>query len=296
MALNESHMGDTNGRAERDPRIERLYRDAAREEPPARLDAAILAAARREAGAGPRSLASKLRRWHVPISIAAVVVASVSLVILVQEEQNGQRAGAPAVQAIPAPADQPAAPPDPHGPSAIAKEVMQRPSAAKPTVRREARDDKEVAASSESAARRRPEAAAPASPGAGDVATPAGKPLPQPFLAAPSSGIEERVTHPAEDAVTAGRVASAPTVRNKLQSAPPHAEARRVAPVAGALATKPVEQDRLPVWQGFEKEPPEKWLARIEELKVQGRGAEAQEMLAEFRRRFPEHPLPSSLR
>jgi hypothetical protein len=66
--------------------------------------------------------------------------------------------------------------------------------------------------------------------------------------------------------------------------------------VAGALATKPIEPGRLPVWQGFEKEPPEKWLQRIEELKVQGREAEAQEMLAEFRRRFPQHPLPSSLR
>ena len=43
MALNEP---DT-----RDPRLERLYRDAGHEEPPAHLDAAILAAARREAGA-----------------------------------------------------------------------------------------------------------------------------------------------------------------------------------------------------------------------------------------------------
>jgi hypothetical protein len=58
------------------------------------------------------------------------------------------------------------------------------------------------------------------------------------------------------------------------------------------MAAKPPEQDRLPVWHGFENEPPQKWLVRIEEFKRQGRAAEAEEMLSEFKRRFPEHPLP----
>jgi hypothetical protein len=58
------------------------------------------------------------------------------------------------------------------------------------------------------------------------------------------------------------------------------------------MAAKPAEQDRLPVWHGFEKEPPQKWRARIEELRRQGRAAEAEEMLSEFKRRFPELPLP----
>jgi hypothetical protein len=57
-----------------------------------------------------------------------------------------------------------------------------------------------------------------------------------------------------------------------------------------------VEQARLPAWRGFEKEPPEKWLAHIEELRKQGRVAEAEEMLSEFKRRFPEHPLSSGSR
>jgi hypothetical protein len=62
------------------------------------------------------------------------------------------------------------------------------------------------------------------------------------------------------------------------------------------MVLESAKQDRPRAWHGFEKEPPEKWLARIEELKVQGRGAEAQEMLAEFKRRFPQHPLPAGLR
>ena len=263
MALNDDHREDANGRAERDPRIERLYREAARQGPPAHLDAAILAAARREAGAGPRSLASKLRRWQVPISIAAVVVVSASLVILMQEEE-GKRDEAAAVQAIPAPADQPAAPPAPDAPPAIAKEAM----------------------------RRAPEATV----SAGDLASPAGKQLPQPFLGAPATAEQEPLARSAAGRATAERAAGAQPVPSDVQSAPPDAEFRQVAPVAGALATKPLEQDRPPVWQGFEKEPPEKWLQRIEELRVQGREPEAQEMLAEFRRRFPEHPLPSSPR
>jgi len=55
MALNEHGTGGANGGAERDPRLERVYREAAHETPPAHLDAAILAAARRAVGqpAGP---------------------------------------------------------------------------------------------------------------------------------------------------------------------------------------------------------------------------------------------------
>ena len=56
------------------------------------------------------------------------------------------------------------------------------------------------------------------------------------------------------------------------------------------MTVRAIGKSRPAVWEGFEKEPPEKWLARIEELRRQGRSAEAEEMLAEFKRRFPEHP------
>ena len=57
-----------------------------------------------------------------------------------------------------------------------------------------------------------------------------------------------------------------------------------------ALAMK-----RPPVWHGLEQEPPQKWLERLAELKKQGRVGEADELLTEIRRRFPDYPLPSSL-
>jgi len=293
MALNEGHVGTAKEGEDRDPRIERLYRDAAREEPPAHLDAAILGAARREVGAGPRSLGSRLRRWHVPISIAAVVMVSVSLVVLVQEEES-KRDRAPAIPTIPAPADQPAAPTAPPTQPEAAKDTMQRRLAATRSAQRASREETETAARSELAPGSPP--TSPAVSGAGAVATPAGKPAPQPFLAAPSAVDEMRAARPEGDSAAAGRMASAPAAPAEPQAARSPADAVRAAPLAGAIAMKSAEQVRPPVWQGFEKEPPEKWLARIEELKAQGRGPEAQEMLSEFSRRFPEHPLPPGLK
>ena len=41
---------------------------------------------------------------------------------------------------------------------------------------------------------------------------------------------------------------------------------------------------------------PEAWLARIAELRKQGRLREADESLAEFRKRYPDHKIPAALR
>ena len=60
-----------------DPRLTRRYQELARAEPPARLDAAILGAARE--AAQPR-----LRRWYVPVSVAAVVMLSVTVALQLQ--------------------------------------------------------------------------------------------------------------------------------------------------------------------------------------------------------------------
>ena len=72
---------------ERDAALAAIYKAAAPDAPPAALDAAILAAARRAAGARPRSAGfSFVQKLRVPLSIAAVLVLSVSLVTLMREE------------------------------------------------------------------------------------------------------------------------------------------------------------------------------------------------------------------
>jgi len=293
MALIGRNAGNSNGDADRDARLDRLYREAAREAPPAHLDAPILAAARREVDARPRSLTSTLRRWHVPFSIAAVVIVSVSLVILVREE-GGERIVPAPVPAVAPPAEQPAALVTQPALAEAARETTQLQAAAPASPRRDSRD---IAAGpavlGKLADSAQPQRGPPAVSGAGVVARPesVAKPLPQPFLATPPVA-EERAAPPAADAVTAGRMAGARSEPGEPPVARSAAEAPQAKSMARAMQTKPPEQDRLPVWHGYEKEPPQKWLVRIQELRRQGRGGEAEEMLSELKRRFPEHPLP----
>jgi hypothetical protein len=73
--MTTAKSGDRN--ALRDPRVDAAWRAASREEPPPALDAAILAAARREVGAGPQSARGReamhaSRRWW-PLAVAATL-------------------------------------------------------------------------------------------------------------------------------------------------------------------------------------------------------------------------------
>ncbi|HEV2007695.1 MAG TPA: hypothetical protein VGQ88_03115 [Burkholderiales bacterium] len=72
---------------ERDARLAALYRAAAQNEPPAALDDAIRAAARRAVSSKPRLTGWPFSHsWGVPVSIAAVIVLSVSMVAVMREE------------------------------------------------------------------------------------------------------------------------------------------------------------------------------------------------------------------
>jgi len=270
MALDE--------RDTRDPRLEHLYREAALEAPPAHLDASILAAARREVGARPRALSAALRRWHVPVSIAAVIVVSVSLVILVKEE-GGDRLGDARTPLVSAPADKPTAELTQAPPAAAASATAEKQVEAPAPV--------ELRGSREDALRSVSKPAGTPPPAQERVAEPLRKPVPASPLR-----LEERAEAPASpDLVTAGRVGGASPAPLDQGSAVPAADAPRAKLMAQAILEKPAATDRPPVWQGLEKEPPEKWLARIEELMREGRAAEAEEMRVEFKRRFPGHPL-----
>ena len=260
MAVNERNSGAARASEERDPALDRLYREAAEETPPAHLDAAILAAARREVGARPRALSQGLRRWYLPVSIAAVVIVSASLVILVRDEERVvalRRAEAPEA-AMQRRIDE----------AAAARQATQAEAPGK-AAREQAADTK--------------------------VQLKAARDDAQPARVLGKMELEERAAPAQAESVIGGRVAAAPAMRSQPQAASSTAEAPKAQPepmLRGTmLYSKDVKQDRPPVWQGFEKEPPEKWLARIEALKKEGRAADAGEMFAEFKRRFPGHPL-----
>ena len=297
MALNEHGTGGANGGAERDFRLERLYREAAHEAPPAHLDAAILAAARREVGARPRSIALALRRWHVPVSVAAVVVVSVTLVILVREEEVAERSMQAPVPAAATRSERDAAPQTPPTPGEATSETAQMRPAAPALQRQELRDDVKFSdALGKREDRSRAESAPNPSAGVAAVATPepAAKPVQQHFRAAAPGLAEGRAAPASADTVVAGRLESAPAAASAPDRPAPDAE--RAMAASPESTVRAARQVRPPVWRGLEKEPPEKWLARIEELRRQGRSAEAEELLSEFKRRFPKHPQTAAPR
>ena len=315
MALNDRD-------SHRDRALDRAYGAAARDEPPAHLDAAILAAAHREAGSRPRTPASRFRNWRVPVSLAAVVVVSVSLVALMREE-GGDRLMQPDMPAsgLPEPAVTPPRPQDPD------PQVSPHPDAAarkRPMGERVDRVPHEPASGSPPAAESAAEMAgkAAAQPEAGSQTRPTERALAKQLAEEGAASAERSASHRGELGAAAESSAGAPPTREAQPSAPARSKidsdmrdrARREgAPVAGSAApatpraapapvpsttTKPGSGDPVtPELARLLKEhdalPPRDWIARIQELRRAGQTHLAEGMLAEFRRRFPSHPLPA---
>ncbi len=312
---------------DRDPGLDRLYGAAPRDEPPARLDAAIQAAARREVGARPRPL-SALRRWRVPVSIAAVLVLSASLVMLMKEEGGHDLLMQPGPGDFARPAEAPA-PPSPGARDAPDARVFER------NMRGSAAPAPQPAAKGSTAAgaARAPEPPAGTPSAAPTLDQPASMPSPSaaemasgvvlgPLRSAPAPELRKERDAPATAADDVARRAvqsqgAGSAVAPAPVAPPPFAEARPAAPqppqarAAPKLAQRSDERygelgvlrEGAPVQlasvvvlvKELDKQPPEKWLAQIQGLRRQGRLAEAEELTAEFKRRFPAHPVPSGL-
>lgn len=87
----------------RDEQLSRLYREADGADPPAALDASILAAARAAVPAAPSRRRAWWQSWTLPMSIAASVVVTVTLTLMVQQEEAERALGeAPEAQRAPA--------------------------------------------------------------------------------------------------------------------------------------------------------------------------------------------------
>ena len=100
-----------------DPKVSAAYRALGAEEPPRALDDAILAAARREAGARPGAPGRAApRRWYASLAAAAVLVLAVAVTLHMQLEQ-------PDI-AEPAPAAKQAAAPPAAAPAEVVKEAV----------------------------------------------------------------------------------------------------------------------------------------------------------------------------
>lgn len=98
-----NHDTDTPDKASpHDEQVSQAYQSLGKETTPTALDEHILAAARREVNSRPQQT-SFSRRWAVPVSVAAVIVLSVSLFTMHQVPTP--------METAPATIDSPAAPP-----------------------------------------------------------------------------------------------------------------------------------------------------------------------------------------
>lgn len=266
---------------EHDAPLAAAYRAGAHETPPVHLDDAIRAAARREAGAGPRR-ASRLRAWRVPVSLAAVLVLSVTVVLMVREE-GGDRLE---------PAPPPVAPPVAATPQAAMERAM--PEVVPPPVPASPATSTHIPPA--------PQRSAPSPATGGALSGTASQPLAK---AAPETG-QQAVSSPApaaarEDAAAGSRRESDPP-RPMMRSVPApvvadtasESAARPAAAPATAMSAAVPAQRAL--WQDLLTEPAEKWIQRIVEWRRAGRTADAEALAVEFRRRFPEQRLPDESR
>ncbi len=80
-------MNTENDNVQNDEQLSGLYRQTTNEQPPQHIDAAILAAARRETDSRPHPAFSPFSsNWRVPVSVAAVLVLTISIVNLIQDD------------------------------------------------------------------------------------------------------------------------------------------------------------------------------------------------------------------
>lgn len=309
MAMSErdrNHMGADDPA---DAGLSHLYRQGAQEAPPPHLDAAIRAAARREVGAAPRRAGTIAgSRWRLPFALAAVLVLSVSLVTLMMEEGADELSAPPAPKpTAPAAGDRAAGaiPPPAVRPKTAPTEELERKRETQPAAAPPARAPEGVVPgrAARQADEKRDDQAQPSTPPAEAAA--------RPFPAAPAAGVPTRPQ--AEPSIRERAAAPEREKPAPLAQRAPAVPAEKVmaeesrAATAGALRREVAADEATPrasvsglstavarQVQQLDGEPPDKWRERIALLRREGRIAEADELLGEYQRRFPGHPLPAT--
>jgi len=295
------------------------------DEPSAAVDDAIRAAARRAVSAGPQaSRTSFAVRWRVPLAVAAVLVVSASLTLLVSEEKQHLPGMTP--QDLPRAAAPPHAEPD-AAPAKRDEEARQGGSsralsdrALPPEPTDKAERAGKASGAMDSAANK---GAAPA-PEATAITPEAAAPVPDRPTSASESGAPARNDSPSAATDARGRVELKevlPSARElpaqpSAQSAAPEAlakhkfeqekavpqpqEADSAMPAAPPARVPPQAQLRsraAPAKQSPTEEnlAPAAWIERILDLRREGKLKDAADSLEAFRRRYPDYPLPLEL-
>ncbi|MGH8679297.1 MAG: hypothetical protein ACREUQ_13230, partial [Burkholderiales bacterium] len=260
--------------------IARDYRAAAGEQPPAAVDNAILAAARRAVGSRPRRVGWAVR-LGAPLAAAAGIVLAVALTLTLEREPKISRISEPLeLKQLP-------------GQSTKAQSRLQssddRPVGA-PTARKEAGDKR-------SAVRR----VAPAAPPAerDEITASADLRRKQALRPVPQTEVSREMAQTEEVPRQAGAAAPALTEREALsvKQRVQGADAMRAPAAAAALGkTEAVGSldDAAQVTKSILGR--DAWIEKIERLLDAGKTDEAKAELAKFRQHYPEAALPEKLR
>jgi len=241
--------------------ISRRYRELAREEPPHPLDDAILAAARRAVHTRPAPLVvpTGRQRWYFPLAAAAIIVLAVAVTVQVERQQ-------PSEEIVTAPAAPAASPP---APRELMREEAQA-EKAKPETRQPAPQPERRRKTESADSRELRDAAPPPAP----IAVP---PAPPPVAT--------------QDAINAQRSASGAFMGSAENA--PQASAEAAARAESARTQGPRQSSALA--KLAEAPLPEQWLQGIADLRRQGRHEEADQALAEFRKRYPSYKIPEAM-
>jgi len=297
----------------RDDALRKRYRELATEEPSAALDDAIRAAARRAVSSGPGAIRKPgAARWAVPVSLAAVLFLSFSVVMRLEKEAPPIGEPTPSVVASPPPASSAPmqAPARASTPAETAKEagppsdkLREQPRMeASPALRKEKKDA--VAESKPAVAA---DAIAPAKPQAPPPAPAAA------FVPAPAQASAAASPPAAEPPRPAATMAAPAPVLQERAAASAHEEQRNVAPArrdqaSGALAAQGASAESRAKAEGYAAKrvaepanPDAPWpdtvdgkLERIEALRKAGRDKEADEAISRFRREHPDYRIPEA--
>lgn len=312
-----------------DDELSRRYRETAHEEPPAHIDAAILAAARtavENRGRTPESAREGSRKtgvrpqWMVPTSIAAVLVLGIGVSLRMQMEKPGVETSVPGSSAeYPVPSDEP--PVAATQPSAAAPAPLQ--PVPQPKVKAEAKvqvqpgakprsQPQEQLRDSSAARDETPKQLAKRDAPQAPEAAPVQEALRKDaavfgYAEAPLARQERAPAAPPAPARTTTTIATPPPPPPAPQSAP----VAPAAPAATAAAPAPAPQAALRAkTEGYAADraavresralaavadpDPVRELERIARLREADRHVEANRALEEFRRRHPDFRIPEA--
>ncbi len=256
--------------------LSRLYKEAANAQPPSALDRAILSAAAAALAQPPARKSAWWHSWRGPVTALATIVLTVSLTVMVRYEQARDEGAVASAQTRVehGVADQAAEKSASPAPMPRATMRQAPPSLASPSV---FESKKEVAAEPAPRGDVLPTDNVPASLSAPQSASQMGaksnmlRRLPE-VQPAPGPAASPESLAPNRGETEAGRMRSNEEARDVMLAPSPEA-----APGITAVPTVEV------------------WLARIRDIKKQGKEQEAKAALAEFKRAYPDFRLPPDM-